>query len=74
MMNHNENFDDIYLKYWKFSVKVAMKIVKNKAVAEDISQETFCKLFRLGDKLDMSNDGKLESLIFTATVNTAKDY
>ena len=37
MMNHNENFDDIYLKYWKFSVKVAMKIVKNKAVAEDIS-------------------------------------
>ena len=74
MMNHNENFDDIYLKYWKFSVKVAMKIVKNKAVAEDIGQETFCKLFRLGDKLDMSNDGKLESLIFTATVNTAKDY
>ena len=74
MMNHNENFDDIYLKYWKFSVNVALKIVKNRAVAEYISQETFYKLFMLGDKLDVSNEAKLESLIFTATVNNVKDY
>ena len=59
MMNHNENFDDIYLKYWKFSVNVALKIVKNRAVAEDISQETFYKQFMLGDKLDVSNEAKL---------------
>ena len=74
MMKQNENFEDIYLKYWKFSVNVALKIVKNKTVAEDISQETFYKLCRIKDRLDLSNDAKVESLIFTATVNTAKDY
>ena len=74
MMKKNEDFEDIYLKYRKFSVNVALKIVKNKAVAEDISQDTFCELYRLGENLDTSNEAMLKSLIFTATLNNAKDY
>lgn len=74
MMNNNEDFGVVYLKYRKFSVNVALKIVKNKTVAEDISQDTFYKLYRLGEKLDMTNEAKLESLVFKATVNCAKDY
>lgn len=74
MMKKNEDFEDIYLKYRKFSVNVALKIVKNKAVAEDISQETFYKLYKLGEKLDTENDAKIKSLIFMTTMNSAKDY
>lgn len=74
MMKKNEDFEDIYLKYRKFSVNVALKIVKNKAVAEDISQEVFYKLYRLGEKLDLKNEAKIKSLIFTTTVNSTKDY
>lgn len=74
MIKNNEDFEDIYLKYRKFSVNVALRIVKNKAVAEDISQETFYKLFLKGERLDTENEAKIRSLIFTATVNCAKDY
>lgn len=74
MMKKNEDFEDIYLKYRKFSVNVALQIVKNRTVAEDISQDVFYKLFRRGKKLDTENEAKLRSLIFTATVNCAKDY
>lgn len=74
MMKNNEDFEDIYLKYRKFSVNVALKIVKDRAVAEDISQETFYKLYKLGEKLDIENDAKIKSLIFMATMNSAKDY
>lgn len=74
MMKKNEDFEDIYLKYRKFSVNVALKIVRNKTVAEDISQDTFYELYRLGEDLDTSNDAMLKSLIFTATLNNAKDY
>ena len=74
MMKTNENFEDIYLKYRKFSVNVAFKVVKNRTVAEDISQDTFYELYRLGENLDTSNEAMLKSLIFTATLNNARDY
>lgn len=70
----NEDFKDIYLKYQRFSAGVAFRLVKNRAIAEDICQEVFCSLYKLGDRLDTSNEKKLRSLIFTATVNKAKDY
>lgn len=74
MMKKNEDFEDIYVKYRKFSVNVALKIVKDKTVAEDICQEVFYKLYKLGEKLDLENDAKVRSLIFMTTINSAKDY
>ncbi len=74
MMKRNGDFEDIYLKYRNFSVNVALKIVKNKTEAEDISQDVFYKLYKLGEKLDLKNDAKVRSLIFMTTMNSAKDY
>lgn len=74
MMKKNENLEDIYLKYREFSVNVALKIVKNKVLAEDISQDAFCKLMKYDKTLDVDNEPKIRSLIFTTTVNCAKDY
>lgn len=73
-MNKNEDFQYIYEKYKKFSAKVVFRIVKNVAVAEDISQEVMIKLFQMGERLDTTNEKKLRSLIFMMSANKAKDY
>lgn len=70
----NEDFNDIYQKYRRFSVNNAKKIVKDRMLAEDISQDVFYHLYEMRDVLDMSCERKLKALIFTATVNKAKDY
>lgn len=73
-MNKNEDFQYIYEKYKIFSAKVVFRIVQNTAVAEDISQEVMIKLFQMGEKLDITNEKKLRSLVFTMSTNKAKDY
>lgn len=70
----NEDFNDIYRKYHRFSVKSAYRLVKDRMLAEDISQEVFYHLYGIMDTLDLSNEKKLRALIFMATVNKAKDY
>lgn len=70
----NEDFDDIYQKYHRFSVKNARKIVKDRMAAEDISQDVFFRLYEIRDTLDLSCESMLRSLIFMATINKAKDY
>lgn len=74
MTKFNEDFKDIYEKYQRFSAGIAFRIVKDKATADDISQEVFYHLYKLGKKLDLSNEKKLRALIITATVNKTKDY
>lgn len=69
----NEDFNDIYQKYHRFSVNTARKIVKDKMLAEDISQEVFYHLYEIGDSLDITCERKMKALVFTATVNKAKD-
>lgn len=71
---NNENFNDIFEKYRRISTRTAYRIVKDRGIAEDISQEVFCNLYRMGTRLDMSNEHKVRSLILTASVNKAKDY
>lgn len=73
-MKSNEDFNKFFQEYMKFSVKVAFRIVRDKAIAEDIVQEVFWNLYKMGEKLDMSNEKKVRSLVFTSTVNKAKDY
>ena len=70
----NEDFEDIYKKYHKFSVKIAYKIVKDAELAKDISQDVFYHLYTLGDYLDIENEDKMRGLITVSTTNKAKDY
>lgn len=70
----NEDFNDIYRKYLGFSVNNAKKIVKDRMLAEDISQEVFCHLYMIKDSLDISCERKLKALIFYATLNKSRDY
>lgn len=70
----NENFDDIYRKYHRFSVRSARKIVKDRMMAEDVSQEVFLHLYEIRDILDLNSERMIKALIFTATVNKAKDF
>lgn len=74
MMKFNEDFADIYEKYQRFSAGIAFRIVKDGAAADDISQEVFCSLYKLGGKLELSNEGKMRALISIATVNKTRDY
>lgn len=69
-----ENFDDIYQKYHRFSVKAAFRIVKDPSLAEDISQEVFYHLYEIRKTLDTSDERKLRALILAATINKTKDY
>lgn len=69
----NEDFESIYLKYLRFSIRMANKIVKDPSLAEDISQEVFEKIYR-SKKLDIQNEDKVKALIALATLNLAKDY
>lgn len=73
-MNKNEDFKYIYEKYKKFSAKVVFRIVGNRTVADDISQEVMIKLFQMRERLDTANEKKLKSLIFVMSVNKTKDY
>ena len=43
----NEDFEDVYQKYHKFSVRNARKIVKDRMAAEDISQDVFFRLYQV---------------------------
>lgn len=73
MMN-NENFADIYNEYHRFSTRIAYRIVKDRAMAEDVSQEVFYNIYKMGSRLDLSDEQKLHNFIATATVNKAKDF
>lgn len=73
-MNRNEDFTEVYKKYIGFSLGLAYKIVKDRDMAEDVVQDAFCKLYRLGDRLDLSDEQKVKALVAIATANRAKDY
>ena len=73
-MHTNEEFDGIYRKYRRFSVGIANKLVKDLEIAEDISQEVFFQLYRMGERLDFQNEEKVRALIAVSTANKAKDY
>lgn len=74
MIASNEDFQDIYIKYRKFSAGVAYKMIKDKAMAEDICQDVFYKLYTTNIEIDLSNERKLHALILKATINMTKDY
>lgn len=73
-MNTNEDFKAFYEKYLRFSIGIAKQIVKDEALAEDISQEVFYHLYRVLGTLDFTNERKLRALVIVATEHKAIDY
>ena len=69
-----EEFRDFYGKYFKFSTEVAYRVIEDRGLAEDISQEVFYKLYRMGNKLDLGNERKIAGLVKKATIHKAIDY
>ncbi|RDI45420.1 sigma-70 family RNA polymerase sigma factor [Falsibacillus pallidus] len=58
--------------YTKNVYLLAYSIVKDKDLAEDISQEVFLKCYRYMDRF--RNDSSIKTWIYRITVNTSKDY
>lgn len=74
MTEGNKIFEDIYLKERKFSRMMILTIVKNEDIAEDICGDVFARLYEMGEELDMSDRGRVHSLITTMSYNKAIDY
>ena len=59
----NIDFISIYRKYRSRAVNVANTVLKDKDEAEDVCQETFEILYKLGDKVDFYDEEKLAYFI-----------
>lgn len=69
----NADFKSIYKKYRGFSIGVARQYGVDANTAEDICQDTFVSIYKLGEELDLSNELKLRALIRVVTYNKVKD-
>lgn len=70
----NEEFQEFYQQYHGFSAAVARGIAKDSSVAEDVYQDVFMYLYRIRNRIDLSNPKKVKALIILATVNKCRDY
>ena len=61
----------VYEKYAPMLLKLAVSLLGNIHLAEDVTQQVFVKLFQLGDGLRVT--GNLRSLLCTMTVNLARN-
>ncbi|TYS69538.1 RNA polymerase sigma factor [Sutcliffiella horikoshii] len=67
-----EYFEQIILENEKAIIKFAFTYVKDWAVAEDISQEVFIKVYK--NIATFNRDSKLRTWLFSITANQCKDY
>lgn len=70
----NEEFMLLYEKYHKFSASIIYRIVKDKAETDDLCNDVFYSIYKLGDKLDIKNEEKLRAFIAVTSKNRALDY
>lgn len=73
-MMTNEEFGDFYRKYFECSKRIAFQVVKNAAIAEDISQDVFCRFYKIRERLETEDERRLHALVVKATTNKARDY
>ena len=64
---NSEELRPFYRRYYDVSVKLASRIVQSHFTAEDVTQEVFLYFYRIKDRLDMSSERKLYSLVVTET-------
>ncbi len=67
-----ETFEKIILHYQNFVYKVALKIIRSREDAEDLSQEVFIKLYNNLINFQFKSD--LKTYIYRITVNSAYNY
>lgn len=62
----------LYERYGKAVYSLAYRILQNKTMAEEATQDTFMKVWRMSDRWDPGR-GQLSSWLLTITRNTAID-
>ena len=70
----DKEFGLLYEKYHKFSASIIYRIVKNRAETDDLCNDVFYRIYKMGNKLDMSDEEKLRALIAIASKNRALDH
>lgn len=70
----NIDFISIYRKYRSRAVNVANTVLKDKDEAEDVCQETFEILYKLGEKVDFYDEEKLANFISRISYHKAQDH
>lgn len=71
---NDEDFRDFYEKYYRFSKRTALQIVRDESTADDITQDLFYNFYKMKDRLDLTNEKMLNSYVATSAANLAKDY
>lgn len=67
-----EAFEELIRDYKKVAYNIALKLLKNKEDAEDISQEALIKVFRSIDRFNMKSTFK--TWLYRIVVNTCLDF
>ena len=71
---NDEEFGLLYDKYHKFSASIIYRIVKDRTETDEICNDVFFRLYKLGDKLDTSDENRLRGLITKVSTHCALDY
>ncbi|HEY6968962.1 MAG TPA: sigma-70 family RNA polymerase sigma factor [Candidatus Angelobacter sp.] len=68
---HMVDFDDIYRTHVNAVFRYAMRTVRDRSLAEDITSEAFLELYR---NLNFMDPGRLPAWLFTVVKNRAVDH
>ena len=64
----------LYDTYHEFSARIIYRIIKNKTEMEELCNDVFYRIYKMGEKLDLSDERKLRAFIATTSKNCALDY
>ena len=71
-VGEKEGIEDLYVKYKDLIINISFSIVKDRNIAEEISQNVFLKILKI-DKEVLPDNNEL-SWIYTITKNQTIDY
>lgn len=67
-------FADVCEKYRDYAFQVALRITRNRTYAEDVVQETMCKMIRLSASLQNKTEEELKKYLIKSVVNNSFTY
>lgn len=67
-------FEYIYCTYYKFMLKVASTVIKDKILAEDAVHETFIQILREIDLMRIENEKELKTYLYILTKERTIDF
>ena len=74
MKMSNEEFRLLYDKYHKFSAAIIYRIVKNRDETDALCNDVFYRAYKMGKKLDVTDERKLRAFIAVTSKNCALDH